>query len=337
MRRPRGFLLLVMVWIVVAAQQQALGPRIRTVEPSAVAPGELVTLTGENLGKNYVSGGTMDNGAAQKSLKVTAHTENSIQFKMKAVRPGRYFVGLRLRGRGGDYLAHSEPLRVLPDLQKTPQGVVKWGANTKVILVTVYPCFSPISEGACRGGESRDAWNQKRAETISGLMLQHLNKLGYQVSPGPFVMKPQADWRPKRAERKTWTPRLKSAGAEAVLWLNVEFEYAVSAREVKVLRLDGSIGRDLADVGFVETLTVARLWSSLETVEGKQVVGDIRWRWSDYHRLRSFTPTTFNRAGTLPGWTIHYDAYNFEETEDDLLTMIAENEAPRYGRAAQPR
>jgi hypothetical protein len=81
---------------IVLAQTPA--PQVRTVDPDSVKAGDVVTLQGENLGQEYVSGIILTDGNADFKAPITEQAAAAIKIRVPAsLKPGRFAVVLRLK------------------------------------------------------------------------------------------------------------------------------------------------------------------------------------------------------------------------------------------------
>lgn len=97
------FLLLAVVALSVAAPQLAWGqdaiPRFTAVEPTNGKVGDVVTVTGENIGKEIVAEVYLTDGKNDFKVVVTAQTGTEIKFKVPKVIPARYKLMVLTKGK----------------------------------------------------------------------------------------------------------------------------------------------------------------------------------------------------------------------------------------------
>lgn len=72
-------------------QAQAVMPLMSSVEPASGKPGDVLVVTGSNLGRDQVSAVYLTDGAADWKLPIVEQTETSIRFRIPPdAKPGRY-------------------------------------------------------------------------------------------------------------------------------------------------------------------------------------------------------------------------------------------------------
>jgi hypothetical protein len=74
-----------------AAQAQPGNPRMTSVDPDAGKRGDVITVTGENLGKNHVAKVYLTDGGDGKNdveVQITEQTDTTIKFKLPAKSVG---------------------------------------------------------------------------------------------------------------------------------------------------------------------------------------------------------------------------------------------------------
>jgi hypothetical protein len=93
-----GWLLLAVLAGSAILLAQALVPQIRTVDPMSVKAGEIVSLEGENLDREYVSGVLLTDGTNDFKISITEQTATAIKIKVPStMKPGRFGVVVKLR------------------------------------------------------------------------------------------------------------------------------------------------------------------------------------------------------------------------------------------------
>lgn len=73
-------------------------PQIRTVDPLSVKAGDVVTLEGEYLSQEYVSGILLTDGTTDFKAAITEQAAAAIKIKVpSSMKPGRFGVVVRLK------------------------------------------------------------------------------------------------------------------------------------------------------------------------------------------------------------------------------------------------
>ena len=73
-------------------------PQVRTVDPMSVKAGDEVTLQGENLSQEFVSGIILTDGTTDFKASITEQAAAAIKIKVPAaMKPGRFGVVVRLK------------------------------------------------------------------------------------------------------------------------------------------------------------------------------------------------------------------------------------------------
>ena len=91
---------------------QATLPQMQTVEPSSAKAGDLVTVTGENLGTAIVATLYLTDGKADIKVEMTEQTDTAIKFKIPAsMKTGRFALMVLTKGKDAKYI--EEPVKVL--------------------------------------------------------------------------------------------------------------------------------------------------------------------------------------------------------------------------------
>ena len=97
------FTLLAVLVLFVAAPQFAWAqdsiPRFSTVEPTAAKVGDLLTVTGENIGKDLVAEVYLTDGKNDFKVVVTDQSSTEIKFKVPKVAPARYKLMVLTKGK----------------------------------------------------------------------------------------------------------------------------------------------------------------------------------------------------------------------------------------------
>jgi hypothetical protein len=104
---------LLAVALIAAAAVLAQGPlpEIRTVDPFSVKAGEVVSLEGENLGQDTVSGIILTDGTTDFKVAITEQTATAIKIKVPSnMKPGRFGVVVRLKKDASKEI--EEPVKV---------------------------------------------------------------------------------------------------------------------------------------------------------------------------------------------------------------------------------
>jgi hypothetical protein len=83
-----------------AKEPQALPvPMLRAINPESAKPGELVTVSGENLDKSRVTELYLTNGKVDLKVTITDQAATAIKFKVpEKAAPGRYTMMVLLPG-----------------------------------------------------------------------------------------------------------------------------------------------------------------------------------------------------------------------------------------------
>jgi hypothetical protein len=69
---------------------QSTMPQMQTVDPASAKNGDVVTVTGENLGTNIVATLYLTDGKADIKVEMTEQTDTAIKFKIPAsIKAGR--------------------------------------------------------------------------------------------------------------------------------------------------------------------------------------------------------------------------------------------------------
>jgi len=71
-----------------AAYAQAVNPRMTSVDPDTAKRGDVVTVTGENLGKNIVAKLYLTDGKNDVEVQMIEQTDTAIKFKIPAKSVG---------------------------------------------------------------------------------------------------------------------------------------------------------------------------------------------------------------------------------------------------------
>ena len=91
---------------------QSTMPQMQTVDPASAKTGDVVTVTGDNLGPNIVAALYLTDGKADTKVEVTEQTDTSIKFKIPAAaKTGRFALMVLTKGKDAKYI--EEPVKVL--------------------------------------------------------------------------------------------------------------------------------------------------------------------------------------------------------------------------------
>ena len=102
----------------VLAAQAAL-PQMQNVDPASAKAGDVVTVTGENLGQSIVAALYLTNGKDDFKAEITEQTSTSIKFKVpSAVKTGR--LALMVLTKGKEPKLIEEPVKVLIESPMAP-------------------------------------------------------------------------------------------------------------------------------------------------------------------------------------------------------------------------
>ncbi len=94
-------------------------PLMRTVEPPEVLVGEVVTISGDHLSKDFVSAVYLTDGKKDRQLTLTAQNDKAVSFKVPAdCKPALYKVVVLLNIAEPTLI--EEPVRVNVVQEKTP-------------------------------------------------------------------------------------------------------------------------------------------------------------------------------------------------------------------------
>ncbi len=77
-----------------AACAQAAFPRVVSAEPASAKAGDIITVTGENLGTNMVAKVYLTDSKTDLQVEVTEQTATTIKFKVPAKATGRMAVAV---------------------------------------------------------------------------------------------------------------------------------------------------------------------------------------------------------------------------------------------------
>lgn len=91
---------------------QSTLPQMQTVDPSSAKAGDVVTVTGENLGTAIVASLYLTDGKADIKADIVEQTDTAIKFKIPAVtKTGRFALMVLTKGKDAKYI--EEPVKVL--------------------------------------------------------------------------------------------------------------------------------------------------------------------------------------------------------------------------------
>ena len=96
---------------IVCAQQAV--PRMVSVEPMNGKPGDVITVSGENLQKDVVEKLFLTDGKNDTQVEVVDQADKGIKFKIPAVKPGR--LSLMIQTAGKDAKLIEQPVKVQID------------------------------------------------------------------------------------------------------------------------------------------------------------------------------------------------------------------------------
>ena len=87
-------------------------PQMQTVDPSSAKAGDVVAVTGENLGPAIVASLYLTDGKADIKVEMTEQTDTAIKFKIPAsMKIGRFALMVLTKGKDAKYI--EEPVKVL--------------------------------------------------------------------------------------------------------------------------------------------------------------------------------------------------------------------------------
>jgi IPT/TIG domain-containing protein len=87
-------------------------PQMQTVDPSSAKTGDVVTVTGENLGPAIVATLFLTDGKADIKVEMTQQTDTAIKFKIPAsMKTGRFALMVLTKGKDAKLI--EEPVKVL--------------------------------------------------------------------------------------------------------------------------------------------------------------------------------------------------------------------------------
>jgi IPT/TIG domain len=105
-----AFLLTVLVVPVLLWAQSPM-PRCTSAEPDTAKVGDIVTVNGENLGKDYVAEIYLTTGRQDFRMEMTEQTDAAIKSKIPAtVKPGNYAILVLTKGKEPKLI--QQPVRV---------------------------------------------------------------------------------------------------------------------------------------------------------------------------------------------------------------------------------
>ncbi len=86
-------------------------PKLNSVEPNTAKPGDVLTVQGENLGKDVVQGIYLTDGQNDLRMDIIEQTATSIRFRVTdKVKPGKY--NLMVLTRGDEPRLIEQPVKV---------------------------------------------------------------------------------------------------------------------------------------------------------------------------------------------------------------------------------
>lgn len=98
---------------------QSTLPQMQTVDPSTAKAGDVVAVTGENLGTAIVASLYLTDGKADIKVEITEQSDTAIKFKIPAaVKTGRFALMVLTKGKDAKYI--EEPVKVLIEPPLTP-------------------------------------------------------------------------------------------------------------------------------------------------------------------------------------------------------------------------
>ncbi len=102
----------------IAVSQSTL-PLMQTVDPASAKIGDVVTVTGENLGQNVVAALYLTDGKEDIKTEIVEQTATAIKFKIPvAVKTGR--LALMVLTKGKEPKLIEEPVKVLIEAPLAP-------------------------------------------------------------------------------------------------------------------------------------------------------------------------------------------------------------------------
>ena len=98
---------------------QSTLPQMQNVDPSSAKAGDVVAVTGENLGTAIVASLYLTDGKADIKVEITEQSDTAIKFKIPAsLKTGRFALMVLTKGKDAKYI--EEPVKVLIEPPLTP-------------------------------------------------------------------------------------------------------------------------------------------------------------------------------------------------------------------------
>ena len=98
---------------------QSTMPQMQTVEPNTAKNGDVVTVTGENLGSGIVAALFLTDGKADTRVEMVEQTDTAIKFKIPvAMKNGRFALMVLTKGKDAKLI--EEPVKVLIEPPMVP-------------------------------------------------------------------------------------------------------------------------------------------------------------------------------------------------------------------------
>jgi hypothetical protein len=94
----------------IAVNAQQAMPRMTTVEPQSGKTGDVIAVSGENLGKDAVAKLFLTDGKLDVPAQITEQEAAVIKFKLPKITPGRFALMVLTAGKDGKYI--EQPVKV---------------------------------------------------------------------------------------------------------------------------------------------------------------------------------------------------------------------------------
>ena len=93
-------------------------PQMQTVEPASGKSGDILTVTGANLGTDIVSALYLTDGKVDTKVEITQQSATEIKFKVPASRTGRLALMVLTKGAAPKLI--EEPVKVVIETAAPP-------------------------------------------------------------------------------------------------------------------------------------------------------------------------------------------------------------------------
>lgn len=117
-----SFVLTLLVGASFAAYAQSTSPRMTAVDPPSGKKGDVITVSGENLGKGFVAKVYLTDGGDGKNdiqVEVTEQTDTSLKFKIPAKATGRLALMILTTSKPAQLI--EQPVKITIDDGSTAQ------------------------------------------------------------------------------------------------------------------------------------------------------------------------------------------------------------------------